>query len=814
LTVSEPNTASAVHSCALCGLPAGRDPLTQKIGGQEYRFCCLGCLNVFAILSESGLAGADFRDSELYRESLRLGLISNAAPQISEIPEAAERRDATFQLSGLWCTSCGWLIEHGLRRERGVVSAEVLFTSDLLKVTFCPQYVPTGTIERRVAALGYRAAPYTGDTAPAQKERRDLLLRLGIAAALWMNVMLFSLVIYASYFGRVADSARRLVPVVLMVLATPAIFYSGWPILRIGWQSVRRATIRMETLISAGVLAAYGYSVAQIFRPGFHYYFDTACAIVTLVLAGKAMERGAKARTIEGLSLLHRELPKKARVVADGREHFVTIDAITPGMSILVKPGERIPADGVVEEGHSSVEESLITGESRPVEKRPSDATIGGSHNGAGVLRIRVSRAPAESTLAQIVRTVEGALAKRTGTERLVDRLSRIFVPAVLGVACLTFVFCAMSGVPEMDAVMRAIAVLVIACPCALGIATPLATTAAVGAASRKGILLRDPAALEAIRKLDVLVLDKTGTATQGRFRIHETWWSGQYPEAPQMLAALESNSEHPIGRAILEIAPGAACSVAGTTIHKASGISAEVNGLRIAAGNRALMRNEGARIDGAMEARAQGWEREGMTVVFCAIAGNLCGALALGDKLRADSAGFVETLRAKGIRVVLCSGDAAETTAQVAAQLGIDDFQSEVSPQDKMKLVQQYRSRGQVVAMVGDGINDAPALATSDLGIAMGSGTDLALHSAPVVMLNDSLGNVAAVIDLAERTHRIIRANLFWALIYNVAGIALAASGTLNPIFSAAAMVLSSLCVIGNSLRLSRDTVTTVFSR
>jgi len=794
----------AAATCDLCGLPAGREPLSRDFEGSASVFCCLGCLNVYTILSESGLAAGDFRQSELYQQSLRMGLIANAPAATPEIPETAERREALYQLSGLWCSACGWLIEHALRKQRGIVSADVLFTSDLLKLSYCPQYIAAGKIEQTVASLGYRAAPYTGETEPARQEQRDLLLRLGVAAALWMNVMLFSLVIYASYFERISDWAGRAVPVILMALATPVIFYSGWPILRIAWQSVRQRTIRMETLIATGVLAAYVYSVVQIFRVGKHFYFDTACAIVTLVLAGKALEQSAKARTAESLSLLHRLMPKKARVLIGDKEHFVATEAIEPGMILLVKPGERIPADGIVAEGKSSVDESVITGESEPREKSPGDPVVGGSLNAAGILQIRATHPPAESALAQIVRSVEQALASRTQVERTVDRVSRIFVPAVLAIACLTFAGCVAAGVPEMEALMRSIAVLVIACPCALGIATPLATTAAVGAASRLGILLRSPAALESIRKLDVLILDKTGTATEGKFRVQETWWRD--PNDLELLAALESLSEHPVARAIVQHAgEQKPLAVANPAVYRGLGIAGHVDGRAILAGSRQLFQSEGLEIAGELAQRADSWEHEGFTVVFCAIDRAFAGMLALGDHPRADAAELVRTLSVEGVRVALISGDSIRTTTRVAEQLGIRELRGEVLPEEKAEIVREYRANGNFVAMAGDGINDAPALAAADLGIAMGSGTDLAMQSAPVVIMGESLMKIVDVMQLARRTNRVIRTNLFWAFGYNLAGISLAVGGKASPILAAGAMVLSSLCVIGNSLTLGR---------
>ena len=617
--------------------------------------------------------------------------------------------------------------------------------------------------------------------------------------------MVCSLVIYASYFEGIADWARRAVPVILMALATPAVFYSGWPILRIGWHSLKFGQIRMETLMSTGILATYAYSVAQIVRGGNHFYFDTAFAIVTLVLAGKAIERSAKAKTAKGLSLQYRMMPKKARVETGGREHFVSIEAIEPGMMLLIKPGEQVPADGLVLEGNSSVDESVITGESRPREKNAGDSVVGGSMNGAGVLHVRVMRPAAESTLAQIVRAVETAMASRGAAERMVDRISRIFVPIVLVGACATLAACLATGVSETDALMRAISVLVIACPCALGIATPLATTAAVGAASRAGMVLRSPEALEAIAKLDVLILDKTSTATEGKFCVHDSWWRDGSSVALALIASLETMSEHPIAQAILQKAREASLvfsSASDVRIHRGAGIGGSVNCHSILVGSCQLLRSQQIEVEGTPEERAAAWEREGFTVVFCAVDRVLAGMLALGDRARPDTAALVRTLRADGVLVVLLSGDASQTTEQVARQLGIAEFRGEVLPDQKADVIRAYREGGAVVAMIGDGINDAPALAAADLGIAMGSGTDLAKQSAPVILMSESLMTIVEVVQLARRTHRVYRTNLFWAFSYNLVGISLAVGGVLNPIIAAGAMVASSLCVIGNSQR------------
>ncbi len=790
--------------CDLCGTPAGTGACARVFLEAERTFCCHGCMNVYAILVESGAvaAGTDLRTTELYLQSLKLGLIGRTTEGRPPLPEDAPTREELYQLSGLWCTSCGWLVEQALAREYGVVAVDVLFTSDLLRIKYCPQYVPPDVIPARVAALGYRARPQGEAGEADRKDWQDMTLRLGIAFFLWMNVMLFSLVVYASFFEHIADGARRAVPFILMALALPAVTWSAWPIHRLAWYGLRQGKLRLEALISTGVGAAFLYSSVQAVLGGRHYYFDTACAIVTLMLTGKALERSAKERSARAIAMLHRLLPRKARVRTEGEERFLAIEALAPGMVFLVKAGERIPADGEVVAGASDVDESVITGESEPRPKGVGDPVVCGSLNGAGVLEVRVTHASTDSSLAQIVRSVETALANRSGLERTVDRVARLFIPTVLVLSLGTLAGALVAGLGGTEAMLRAIAVLVIACPCALGIATPLATTAAVGAASRRGILIRDVGVLETFRKVDAVILDKTGTVTEGVFRIR-----GEALAHLDLVASLEAYSEHPLGRALVAHARSQGLRLVDASeveVRPGLGLAGTVDGRRVAVGNRPMMDKEGAEPTPETNAQASAWQAEGLTVVFAAVDGVPCGALAFGDAPRKDAADLVAALKARGVRTLLLSGDARATTAHMGQRLGVDECLGEVPPAEKAEAVRRLQARGSVVAMVGDGVNDAPALAAADLGIALGSGADLAQHAAPIVLLGGSLGRIEETFREAERTLRVIRQNLFWAFFYNTAGIYLAMTGVLNPILAAGAMVLSSLSVIGNSLRLN----------
>jgi heavy metal translocating P-type ATPase len=751
-------------SCTLCGLDSG-----------SASFCCAGCENVYAILLESGVlaSGQDFRETAVFQQALKLGLISNSGAAPEAVP-AGETREAVFQLSGLWCASCAWLIEHALSTMPGIASAEVIFASDLLKVRYSPQQVPVERIAERVASLGYRAADYTGSAATANPERKDLLIRLGVSAFLWLNVMTLSVILYTSYFQTVGASFARYIPVLLWVLATPAVFYCAQPVLRIAFAGARRGVLRMETLLAMGILMAYGYSVVQIFARGTHVYFDTVCAVTTLVLTGKVIERAAKDRTAGALTLLYRLMPTKVRLFQDGRERFVSIDALKPDTVFRVLAGERIPADGVVVEGRSHADESVLTGESAPRPKGPGDAVVCGSINTGSPLEIRATRVGADSTLARIVRTVEQAAAHHTEVERLVDRVSRYFIPAVLGIAFLTLIF---------GGWLRAVAVVVIACPCALGIATPLALTAAVSAASRRGILVADTRVLETIREVNVVVLDKTGTATRGKFTLLEV--TGDTTRMIE-IAALEALSNHPIAKAVLHDYRPCLSAVKDFTIHPGQGISGIIGGVPYFVGNRKLT------VEGSGEGIYFGWD------------GAVRGSLRFGDRVRPEAPALCAELRRRGIRTVLLSGDCRTAVEAAAREIGADEWIAETTPDDKVEAIRRFQKDGAKVAMIGDGVNDAPSLAQADLGIALGTGADIAMQAAPLVLMGAGLGAVTETLDLAHRTFAIVRQNLFWAFAYNAAGITLAVTGVLNPIFAAAAMVVSSLTVVLNSRRLS----------
>ena len=613
-----------------------------------------------------------------------------------------------------------------------------------------------------------------------------------------------------------------------LLLATPVVLWGGAPFFQRGWQSIVNRRLNMFTLVALGTGAAFAFSLVALLVPGIlpeafleggypPLYFEAAAVITTLILLGQVLEIRARERTSGALkSLLELAPPQAVRIAPDGNEETVALEPVATGDRLRVKPGEKVPVDGEVQEGSSNIDESMITGEPMPVSKAAGDRVTGGTVNQTGGFVMRADQVGGDTLLARIVQLVADAQRSRAPVQGLADRVAGIFVPVVVGIALVAFAVWAVIG-PEPalnHAFVVAISVLIIACPCALGLATPMSVMVGLGRGAQAGVLIRDATALQTLEQVDTLVCDKTGTLTEGRPRLVtvEAWNGTDENTLLRAAAAVERGSEHPLGAAIVasardrDIEPGTATDFDSVT---GQGVRATVDGRGVLVGNRALL--DGAGIDTeVLEPRADALRAEGQTVMLVAIDGQAAGLLGVADPIRETTREALEQLHATGVRVVMCTGDNATTAEAVARQLGIDEVRAGVSPEDKHALVQQLQGEGRTVAMAGDGVNDAPALAAADVGIAMGAGTDVALESAPVTLIRGDLRGIASACLLSRRAMTNIRQNLFFAFVYNGAGVPIAA-GVLYPVFGlllspmigAAAMSASSVCVITNALRL-----------
>jgi len=729
---------------------------------------------------------------------------------------AVAERTVTLAIDGMSCASCVARVEKALAKVPGVTKAEVNLATETATVQ--GGGLDAATAVAAVEAAGYHAAPLEPEApldardaqqaAQARAERR----RIGLA-------VLLTLPLLWPMLGMAIGRHWMLPGWLQWALATPVQFGLGARFYRAGWAALRARAGNMDLLVALGTSAAYGLSVVELLRPGTSagYYFEASAVVITLVMLGKYLEGRAKRQTTAAIRALQALRPETARVRRDGRTVDLPLARVRVGDEVELRPGERVPVDGEVLQGESQVDESLITGESLPVAKRVGDRVTGGAVNGEGWLLLRTRAVGAESTLARIVRLVESAQAHKAPIQRLVDQVSAVFVPVVLAIALLTWLGWGLAAGQWSDGLLHAVAVMVIACPCALGLATPAAIMAGTGAAAREGILIQDAEALERAHRIDVVAFDKTGTLTEGR----PTLRAGEPAEPARddaqallrLAAALQAGSEHPLAHAVSQAATAAGVVLpTGVQDLKAvpgRGLAANVEGRALRLGSSAYMAELQVPL-GALQQRAAALQAEGRTVSWLAeeppgAPPRLIGLLAFGDTLKPAAAAAVRGLQAQGVRTVLVTGDNRGSADAVARAIGLDEVHAEVLPEHKAALIERLKQGGHAVAMVGDGLNDAPALAAADVGLAMATGTDVAMHAAAVTLMRGDPLLVAGAIDISRRTWRKIRQNLFWAFAYNVVGIPLAALGWLNPMLAGAAMAFSSVSVVSNALLLRR---------
>ncbi|VVD86301.1 heavy metal translocating P-type ATPase [Pandoraea anhela] len=805
---------------------------------------CASCVTRVekAIRRAPGVAGANVN---LATETAAVEAAADVAPaallgavEAAVVDAGYQVAEQSFELAigGMTCASCAGRVEKALRNVPGVVEANVNLATERAAVRGVRGAVDVGVLTAAVEKAGYEASPVTDPAQAVQTESGPAWWPVAVAAVLSVPLLLPMLV---EPFG-----LHLTLPAwVQWLLATPVQFWLGARFYRAGYKAVRAGSGNMDLLVALGTSAAYGLSLYEWWRaPGGgmpHLYFEAAAVIVTLVLLGKWLEARAKRRTVEAIRALAALRPETARVLRDPQgvasEVSVPLTQVKVGDWVVVRAGERVPVDGVIREGASQLDESLLTGEPLPIDKAGGDKVVGGSINGSGTLRVETTAVGADTALARIIRMVEDAQAGKAPIQRAVDRVAAVFVPVVVLIAIATVIGGWAMGIGLEASLLNAVAVLVIACPCALGLATPAAIMVGTGAAARQGILIKDAEALELAHRIDVVAFDKTGTLTEGKPRLvaHLPAHGTSADTLLRWAAAVQSGSSHPLAKAVTVAADEAglaskvpvASDIAAlpgrgmrASIQEAS-VAGEAEGRHaLQLGNARLLDELGvsqgalaqdaARLAG--EGRTVSWLVEtGGTNVDGSVAGpataRLLGLLAFGDTVKASAKPAIDRLHALGVRCVMVTGDNAGSARAVADALGLDDVHADVLPEHKAEVIAQLKRDGAVVAMVGDGINDAPALAAADVGIAMGSGTDVAMQTAGITLMRGDPLRVADAIDVSRRTWSKIRQNLFWAFAYNVVGIPLAALGLLSPVIAGAAMALSSVSVVSNALLLRR---------
>jgi Cu+-exporting ATPase len=711
-------------------------------------------------------------------------------------------QEVDLSVQGMTCASCALLIEMVLSRDPLIKSASVNFATETVTVH---GQLDKQQVSDKIATLGYEALSI--DTL---SQRKNLIIkerqRIVVAKRrfLWAGVLSTPVIVIA-----MAMSKSRWTHWLQFILTTPVVFGTGKQFFIKAWRLAKQKAANMDTLIALGVGSAYGYSLPVFLRRRGHMYFEAAAAIITFVLMGRYLEERARGKAGEAIRKLVDLQPQTATLLRDGKEFLIDVDEVVLDDILLVRPGEKIPTDGEVIFGISTVDEAMVTGESMPVVKESGHKVIGGCVNGNGILQIKTTAIGMDTVLAGIVHMVDQAQATKLPIQKQVDKISAVFVPAVMGISGLTFATWLLVGAPFATAFGSAITVLLIACPCALGLATPAAIMVGTGQAAKKGVFIRNGESLEVATKLDAIVFDKTGTITEGKPEVADFFKLSRLGKNKviALAAAAENNSEHFLAKAIVSYAQQQSIELPECShfySETGRGIEAEVDGKKLFLGNKFWMDDRDVNVEGLMN-EAGHFSEQGKTPVYMAINGKEAAVFGIADKPRSEAADAIARLNDLGVETLMVTGDTEKTAIYIAAKVGIEQVVANAKPDEKLKIIRQLQAEGKKVGMIGDGINDAPALAAADVGFAIGSGTDVAIESADLTLVQGDISKVTETIELSTDTINIIKQNLFWAFGYNIVAIPVAALGKLNPMVASAAMALSSVSVIVNSLRLSK---------
>lgn len=734
-----------------------------------------------------------------------------------------------FPVEGMTCASCVTRVEKIIKKFDGVKNVSVNLATERVNFEAENDKINLPEISEAVKEYGYELKldekeKISGDFSSENKfEKSDdfyksLKSEFIFAIIITIPIFLVSMLMDYQFFQSIWEFNQDETRKILLVLTTPVIFISGKRFFKVFWKNLKHFSAEMNSLIAIGTGAAYSYSTLVTLFPNFlniegkdvHVYFETAAVIITLILMGRLLEHKAKNKTTYAIKKLIELKPKTANIIHFGNEKVINISELKRGDIVVIKPGEKIPADGEIISGSSSIDESMVTGESIPVEKTVGEKIIGGTINKNGTLNFKVTQIGDNSVLGQIIRLVEQAQASKPPIQKLVDKIAGIFVPIVILLAIITFIgwFIFTSDLSFNNALINFVAVLIIACPCALGLATPTAIIVGTGLGASNGVLIRNGESLELANKISIIIFDKTGTLTEGKPVVSDLITFGiEQNEILKLAASLESKSEHPLAKAIIDKAKNANIELNGPDNFKnysGFGVAGTIDNKNVIIGNMNLMKESSINVENGQAIYNQK-VNDGKTVVCIAIEGELKGLMSIEDNLKADSADAVKKLNEMKIKTVMITGDNKKIAEQIANKVGIKEFKAEVLPDEKTEIVKQYQMNKEIVGMVGDGINDAPALAQADVGIAIGTGTDVAIETAQITLVKGSLNGVVKAINLSHKTLKTIKQNLFWAFIYNTVLIPLAAFGMLDPMFAALAMSLSSVSVVTNSLRLRK---------